>query len=72
MVQDIITVTKEGVLTILTSLSPTNCIMLRLACKKNNEIEKTAHVWGLADNKDMDQRAHSHTMIWTFVVCYNK
>ena len=46
--------------------------MLRLAYNKNKEIEEPAHVWGLADNKDTDQHAHSHTMIWTFVVSYNK
>ena len=39
---------------------------------KNKEIEKPAHVWGLADNKGMDQHAHLRTMIMTFVVCYNK
>ena len=44
----------------------------RLACNKNKEIEKPVHVWGLADNKDTDQHAHSRTMIRTFVVCYNK
>ena len=43
--------------------------MLRLACNKNNEIEKPAHVWGLADNKDSDQHTHLRTMIWTLGVC---
>ena len=46
--------------------------MLRLACNQNKEIEKPAHVWGLAYNKDTDQHAHSRTMIWTFDVFYNK
>ena len=46
--------------------------MLRLACNKNKEIEKPAHGWDLADNKNTDQHAHLRTMIWTFVVCYNK
>ena len=41
--------------------------MLRLACNKNKEIEKPAHVLGLADNKDTDQHAHSRTMIWTLL-----
>ena len=43
-----------------------------LKCNKNKEIEKPAHVLGLADNKDTDQHVHSCTMIWTFVVGYNK
>ena len=45
---------------------------ISLACNKNKEIGKPAHVWDLADNKDTDQHVHLHTMIWIFVVCYNK
>ena len=43
--------------------------MLLLACNKSNEMEKPAHVWGLAENKDKDEHAHSRSVIWTFVVC---
>ena len=35
--------------------------MLRLACNKNKEKEKACALWGLADNKDTDQHAHSRT-----------
>ena len=34
------------------------------------EIDKPAHLWSWADNKDMHQHAHSRTVILTFVVCF--
>ena len=36
------------------------------------EIDKPAHLWSWADNKDTDQHAHSRTVIWNFVVCCSK